>query len=205
MQQDGQRRLVGVREAARLLGEMGQPISASTISRQIGSLYVNHGTPERPLVDLDQVIEARRNRLDPDRQIAGLKARGMLPLEAPGPQLEEEQIAQVTTRVVSTDGELGRARLRKAAADADMAEMDLLERQRELAPARDFEDGGFELGQLVRQAHQDRVPALLAAMKEHAGNDRALTAAIERLDRDVEEGLAHKVEALLNGKEEGPS
>jgi hypothetical protein len=191
-----QRQLFGVRDAARQLAEMGHTVSASTISRQIGKLYPNHGTADRPLVDLAEVIDARQNRLDPDRRRAGLKARGILALDTLPPE-DTDALAQ---SLRPTGGDLGDARLRKEAAKAGMAELDLAERQKEVAPVRDFKDGGYDLGRLVRDEHAARLPALLAAAKEHAGNDRALTAAIEQMDRAVEEALAKSVEKLLNGK-----
>lgn len=191
-----ERRLMGVREAAKELG-----VSPSTISRGIGKHFSNHGSTARPLVDLAEVIDARTNRLEPEKQAAAYRARGVQ-LSLPDPETADDDGAQPGPggRILSTDGELGRERLRKVRAEADRAEMDNLERQQSLAPVGDFADAGFELGQLLRRCHGARLSSLTAAILAAGADPGRIAQAITDSDRDVEAKLADKVEKILNGE-----
>lgn len=194
-----QRQLMGVREAAKALG-----VAASTISRGIGVKFANHGTQTRPLVDLDEVRTARANHIEPERQAAAYKARGMqLPLPEPdGVEDDGGEPGSGVGRLASADGELGRERVRKVRGEADRVEMDNLERQGQLAPVGEFADAGFVLGQMLRRALHAREAKLTAAVLAVAHDPAGVRQAIAAADRALETALADRVERFVNGETE---
>ncbi|ASG21400.1 hypothetical protein [Nitrospirillum viridazoti] len=207
MQQGSGRRLLGVRALAAALKEMGQPVSASTLSRGLARRhFTNHGTAAQPLLDLDEVINTRANLLDPDKQRAALIARGVLPPPTAASADDDDDFLP-SPRLTSTEGKLGVARLRKAEAEAAQAEMDLMERQHGLAPTRDFSDAAFTLGALVRDSLAARVSTLAAAV---AGkNDtREIALLISSADDALLTALASRAakmaKNLATGKEAAP-
>ncbi len=192
---------MGVREAARELN-----VAPSTISRGVGKHFKNHGTKAQPLVDLEEVRFARANHLEPERQAAAYTARGMeLPLPEPGDGADngddDAPASGGAGRVTSTDGELGRERVRMVRNQADRVEMDNLERQRELAPVAEFADAGFDLAQLLRRTLAARLRPLAKGITEANGDIAAITQAIRDADKACEARLAQAVENLLDGKE----
>lgn len=196
-----QRQLMGVRAAAKALG-----VSASTISRGVGVKYANHGSQTRPLVDIDEVRSARVNHIEPERQAAAYKARGVQ-LSLPQPENADDGDGEPGSgvgRLASADGELGRERVRKVRGEADRVEMDNLERQQQLAPVGEFADAGFVLGQLLRRTLHARLPKLTAAVlaAAAAGDAAAVSQAIAAADRALESALAEKVERFVNGETE---
>ncbi len=190
---------MGVREAAKALG-----VAASTISRGVGVKYANHGTQTRPLVDIDEVRAARTNHIEPERQAAAYKARGVqLPLPSPDDADDGDgEPGSGVGRLASADGELGRERVRKVRGEADRVEMDNLERQQQLAPVGDFNDAGFVLGQMLTRALHARSKKLTAAVLAAGADETAVAQAIAAADRALETALADKVERLINGDTE---
>ncbi|MFV3077976.1 hypothetical protein [Niveispirillum fermenti] len=196
-----ERQLMGVRQAAKELG-----VAPSTISRGIGKHFKNYGTKAQPLVDLAEVRYARSNHLEPEKQAAAYMARGMelpLPEAAYDDSSDEEEppAPGAGARGTSTEGELGRERVRMVRNQADRVEMDNLERQKELAPVADFADAGFELAQLLRRTQAARIRPLVAAIQAAKGDPSAIAQTIRDSDKACEERLAQAVEKLLDGKD----
>ncbi|WP_044561480.1 hypothetical protein [Azospirillum sp. B4] len=189
MEQTDQRRLMGVRAIAAALTEMGMGVNASTISRGLKQrLFHDYGVPGNPLLDLDEVVAVRRNHLDPVKQAAAYVARGVTPAGGSGDV--------PAGRTESQESLLGAERLREARAKASNAELDLMEREGTLAPVMEFQDGGFELGVMVRDALSARVPGMAAELLG-VTDARAAAAIIDRFDREVCQALSDKVEKLL--------
>lgn len=77
-----ERKLVSVREAARQLG-----LDKSTVSRQVGRIFPNHGGPGQPLIDVDEARAARARLINPllARRRKGARAPAKLPPIGLGP------------------------------------------------------------------------------------------------------------------------
>lgn len=127
------RELIGVREAAKRIG-----VAPSTISRQVGKLYVDHGTPGKPLLDWAQVQQARRSELNPALQ------RGA---PAPAPAAPAAAAPAGQDEAPDTRGYWDKINARERAL---RAQADRMREFGELVERAAIEEIGFEVGRLLR-------------------------------------------------------
>lgn len=127
------RELVGVRECARQLG-----VAPSTVSRQIGRLYVNLGTAERPLLDMDQVRRARGQDLNTAMQRGAAAAPTPVPASAAGGEEDAPDTRGYWDKIYARERALQAMAARRAELGA------LVERVA-------VDDAGFELGRRLRE------------------------------------------------------
>lgn len=180
-----ERQLLSVRKVAEAVG-----VAHTTIGRQLAQgLYTNHGTVTRPLLDLDEVRARRDSLLDPIRQAATQSAPH--PASEPPAAKTDDALtrgAGAGAPALLQTG-LHSEQLRERRAKASMAEMDLLERQQQLAPVGDFKDAGFEAGQALVDALEARIPALVAALAA-CGSAEQLASAIREHDAQARTAFA---------------
>lgn len=178
-QQSEQRRLVGVTEAARALG-----LNPSTVSRQLGRVFPNHGTEAKPLVDVDEARSMRAAQLDPVKQ----RGRGLLleqPAATPAPAAEPTG----PRRLSDID--------RKRQADADIAELDAAKAKGQVVDRSRVQAAQREAGQAIREALKSRNRGLAAQLVGKT-DPREIAALLDESDH----ALLVRVASTLDGMAE---
>lgn len=163
-------------EAARQLG-----VHKSTVSRQVANgIIPNHGTDDKPLIDVEEARRARELGLDFSKQRAPAPAAAPAPREDLGPTYQG-------------------ARGRREQALAEKAEIELKRLRGETLDRGEVTDAAFALGQMLREALETRRAALaqrLAGLE--AGQILAL---LEDADAQHLAAFADAVESRFRSEE----
>lgn len=142
--------LVGVSEAARQLG-----VHKSTISRQVAAgIIPNRGTPDAPLVDVEEAKAARARGLDRSKQ-RGPDAPLFSASSAigPAPVAEEDEAATPAAQPGRPTGGIDyqKARTAREGYQARLAQLDLEKQLGNLLDKGEVVDAFFTMGQRLRE------------------------------------------------------
>lgn len=185
--------LVGIREAARRLRARGQPIDASTISRQVRSGVIpNRGSAGRPLVDPDEVVSARAAWLDPAKQRLAAPATS-------NPQLDTAGAAGAPP--LASAPLLHQARTAKVGYDAKRSQLEYEKAVGNLVAADEIQDAAFELGQHLRQLMATRVEGFAVNLRRLAPDvaQADFETAIMADDQQLQQKIADALIAEFGG------
>ncbi|MGE0154795.1 MAG: hypothetical protein AB7R90_19415 [Reyranellaceae bacterium] len=180
-----------LRAAAKALTSAGYPISHSTLSRQVARGQIpNRGAADRPLVDVEEVIAARRDNIDPRLQRPPQAALPMPPaVNAEAPEKSD------TVNSHRADHERIKAR---------MAAIELEERLGNLVDRREVEDAFETLARELRDkllAASDLLATDLAGIADVA----VIRVKIEEANRKVLTELADSYRRLAVATEAEPA
>lgn len=176
--------LVTVSEAARLLG-----VNKSTVSRQLGRVFPNRGTAERPLIDPE---EARAGRA----KLNTLKARNRGPelgyeelVEQPAADAPEERPAAKTTALAGAHAEEKRVR-------AELLKLQLAEKLGQTCDRAGVEEGAREMAGALQELLSRRNRSLAESLAGMA-DPNEIEIMLEEADGQLLERLQDMIQAQL--------
>lgn len=165
--------LMGVRACAKALTP---PVSASTISRQLGAgLFTNWGTESLPLISLTEVRAKREQNLSPAQQ-----------------RRPAERAAK------RDDGGYHSARAAREQAAAQIAQLDLAERLGQLLRRDQVEDEHATLGRATREALTQMARRVMPAIDQAEGTEAKIAVLTQAIEAELNR-LADGYEAEGDG------
>lgn len=141
-----------MREVARRLS-----VAPSTVSRQVGRLYVNHGSEKAPLLDWEQVQQAREAHLN-----TAMRRTAAPAAPVPVPEVGAPEVPPAPNTRGFWDTEYARERALDAKADRLQRFGALVERQA-------VDEAAFDLARMQREdldAFAESVAPMVASMTE---------------------------------------
>lgn len=182
--------LVGVSEAARLIG-----VNKSTLSRQVKKgIIPNRGTEKRPLVNVAEVIEARRNNVDTSKSATpglGLRAETVVAVES-ADIASAAAPAETQSRL-----DFNTARTASAAVDAKLKQLEYAKQTGLVVEKLTVEREAFSTARSLRDrllAMPARIAGELAVMTDEREIIARLRAALRDVLADASEELKQNIQ-----------
>jgi hypothetical protein len=183
--------LVSMREAARRLTGEGYRIDESTIRRQVKAGTIpNRGTPDRPLVTVDDVRNSRSGNVD------ARKRRGAPMAAADAGASGEGGAGPAAAAAAPPAGSLHQSRLAKESVQAQLAQLQLEDKLGRTIDKAEVWDLFAELGTMLRDEQAARLDVLAARC--HGLEPGAIRDAIADADRQLLLKLHAKISADLD-------
>lgn len=187
--------LVGIRECARQMAARGLSIHPSTVSRQVtAGIIPNHGTPDAPLVNVDEAITARYANLDLTKR----RRFTIVPPASPEPQIPAGELPLQRAAPEAANGgkTFNDARTERQIIEARLAQLSLEEKLGNLFDRSEVEGLFRDLGTALRDALLARGPALASRLAGRTSS-ADIQAIVEDEDRKLIERLTTEIAARM--------
>lgn len=183
--------LVGISEAARLIG-----VNKSTLSRQVKKGIVpNRGTAARPLVNVTEAIEARKNNVDTSKSATpGLGLRAEMPAAVTE---SAETVSAAAPAETQSRLDFNTARTASAAVDAKLKQLEYAKQTGLVVEKLTVEREAFSTARALRDrllAMPARVAGELAVMTDEREIIARLRAALRDVLADASEELKQNMQ-----------